>query len=288
MTHRPSDADREPEAARHQAHAAGATMRSLPRRFLRWLKADLPQGFPGFEDESPDGLDDGDDAENRGILGGPAARDAPPFDEVHAASAAPARPVARPPVASPPASSYGARRARARPRHRAHRARGGFWTASAATLGLLALAAVGFVALNAARGTAPPAAGARGATSARSSQTAGAAPSSTTAAARGQRPTPAAALGQPNCAAMHHMLAVPPSGSQPVPGLCYTLGNGRSWLVGCAPGFQASCDPALQRVLVCLRQTGARHGGVVTKADVWACAGVSDAGPAASGTPAMG
>lgn len=91
-------------------------------------------------------------------------------------------------------------------------------------------------------------------------------------------PAPASARtapsASPDCASMH-MEPVPPapgSSAPPVAGLCYSLGNGQDWVVGCAPGFQASCDPALDPVLACLRRLGAAARGGITAGDVEACA----------------
>ncbi len=91
---------------------------------------------------------------------------------------------------------------------------------------------------------------------------------SESASATSAPPTPAA--GSPNCAAMQ-MTAVPPAAGSTRPavaGLCESVGNGENWAVGCATGFQASCAPALQPELACLRQ--ARHA--IDTADVQACA----------------
>lgn len=83
--------------------------------------------------------------------------------------------------------------------------------------------------------------------------------------------TTAGAAGASAACATMQMTPVPaaPGASQPsVPGLCESLGNGENWLVGCAPGFQTTCGPALQAEIACLRQ--AHHA--LTTADVQACA----------------
>lgn len=85
--------------------------------------------------------------------------------------------------------------------------------------------------------------------------------------------TAAATPSRPDCAAMK-MQPVPsgaPAGHPVVQGLCYTLGGGTAWLVGCAPGFQTACDPSLQAVIDCLRQVGAKQQGAIDERNVLAC-----------------
>lgn len=67
-------------------------------------------------------------------------------------------------------------------------------------------------------------------------------------------PTVPGSAGAPDCTSMRMQPVTP----QNIRGLCVSIGGAYSWRVGCAPGFQASCDPALQRVLACVRQVGAR------------------------------
>lgn len=80
--------------------------------------------------------------------------------------------------------------------------------------------------------------------------------------------------GLPACGALRMVPVLGAGGTahQPVPGLCVALGNGRSWLVGCASGYQPFCDPVLQSVIRCLRQAGATQRGVVTTSNVSECA----------------
>ena len=150
------------------------------------------------------------------------------------------------------------------------------WVPGAATVALLALVAVGVAALKP-TGSVPPLPG-RHAGAIHSTHNAPASPTPPASAPSAATP------GQPNCASMQMQPVPPPSVSthQPLPGLCSSLGDGRSWLVGCAPGFQTSCDPALPRVLSCLRQAGAAQSGVVTDANLRACAGVPSGSSAAS------
>ncbi len=81
----------------------------------------------------------------------------------------------------------------------------------------------------------------------------------------------------PDCTSMRMEPVTP----QSIRGLCASVHGAYSWRVGCAPGFQASCDPALQRVLACVRQVGAR-AAVATQA-ISACATQVAGAPAASG-----
>lgn len=76
-----------------------------------------------------------------------------------------------------------------------------------------------------------------------------------------------------DCATMHMQPVTPPAstGHPVVHGLCYTLGGGTAWLVGCAPGFQAACDPSLQAVIHCLRQAGAQQHGAIDERNVLTC-----------------
>jgi hypothetical protein len=94
---------------------------------------------------------------------------------------------------------------------------------------------------------------------------------SQSAASQSAAGTPAAA-GGPDCASMQ-MLEVPPVAGAAHPvisGLCASLGNGENWKVGCAPGFQTACGPALQPMIACLYKVGAQHP--VATADVETCA----------------
>lgn len=89
--------------------------------------------------------------------------------------------------------------------------------------------------------------------------------------------------GSPDCSAMK-MTAVPPAAgatAQAVAGLCASVGNGDNWLVGCAPGFQASCAPALQPVITCLFAANKDHP--IATADVQTCAARVEAQLSSSG-----
>jgi hypothetical protein len=291
--------------------------RRLPwlQRLLRWLKADLPEGFPGFEDEpgettlpagaawaeaaeTPRGRDDR--PAPRPPQGGwpPASREAHPQAGGTAVRPQPSAlgraPAAGPggdaspnrlaPAAPPPPGGVPPRRrggARNRKQRHAREGRGAWRILGVAVAALTALAVV-MVAAAGVRLAFGPSAGHRVGTSRPHTPATHASPQSATSPAASvptgatepaSTPATGAAVpaGQPDCAAMR-MLRAPAAGAQPVPGLCDDLGNGTSWLVGCAPGFQRTCDPALQAVILCLRAEGARHGGMVTAADVTACA----------------
>lgn|GEM_PF-4055125 len=252
MPRRPADPDPRPGSARPDTPEPRAGRRSLHERFWDWIT----------EEVSPDS---------------PPPRTTPV--PLAVARPAPDRTAGRaaPPGARPRPEGTGRRR---RDRRAAQRGWAGHARVPAAALGVVALAALGVVVLTA-HGAVPTVARPKAAVPAPAGKAAATPPA--------QRPPAGTVPGSPDCAVMH-MEPVPPAGVsayQPIAGLCYSLGDGRSWRVGCAPGFRVPCDPALQRVLSCVRQVGARQGGTVTDADVWTCAGVPDAHGAAAG-PAVG
>lgn len=140
------------------------------------------------------------------------------------------------------------------------------WAASSVIVGFLALAMVGTVA-GKLTGNVPPLAGPQAAAIVRSDNAAG---KPTNQSTTPSNPAP----GQPDCARVKvGMQPVGVSTHQPVPGLCYTLGDGHTtWVIGCAPGFQTACDPALKPVISCVGKVGARQSSALTEAEVLACA----------------
>lgn len=78
--------------------------------------------------------------------------------------------------------------------------------------------------------------------------------------------------GAPNCTPLGMRPVDAAASGAAIPGLCYSLGNGQNWLVGCASGFQSACDPALPSEISCLKQVGLQRRGPMTLADVASCA----------------
>ncbi len=97
----------------------------------------------------------------------------------------------------------------------------------------------------------------------------GSQPAGPAGTARAAAATPSTA----DCASMQMQAVVAPAstGHPVVQGLCYTLGGGTAWRVGCAPGFQAACNPSLQPVIDCLRTAGAQQHGAIDESNVLAC-----------------
>ena len=199
-------------------------------------------------------------------------------------AASPSIPKAAPPPGTPhtasraPVSGANAREAPSRRRKRhpdGARMERDPWLLPVAVMGVVALIAVGVGAMrhpgSVRAGTRAHAAAQAGASH---SQPKASMPSSSAVAAQVTRQTYAPA-GQPDCGSIHGSMPMqpvpPPQGSThpSIPGLCYALGNGESWLVGCAT---ASCDPALHAVISCVSNAGSQQRGVVTEANVVTCA----------------
>ncbi len=167
-------------------------------------------------------------------------------------------------------------RAAARPRP-ASKARQGSGPGTYLTVALVGVAVLAVVIAGARWGGAPPPSATSSPTQASHSTSQTTTARSSSASARSSVASQSttgtsAATGGPDCASMQ-MREVPPVAGAAHPvisGLCASLGNGENWKVGCAPGFQTTCGPALRPMIACLYKVGAQQP--IATADVETCA----------------